>query len=671
MAMQDKIMIDGIDVTEYRLNWVYSGLWDSAIDAMSLKFAPSVKDILTLETGMEIIVTRGYTTDTDEDVFTGQITQVKPFVSEIKLTCKNRMLDAVKSAQTKSWDKDIDTEAGVGSEIFKSICDNSDLEYDDTTIINTGTTDAFKLVKFIQNDEDDFQKMNELAEHYNYMISYDYTANKVIFKPKGYTTYPVPLTVGSEIPGQIKWKENMEQLINKVKIQGATVYDKIVETFAGPDDEFTLSKTPEDTELRKNYSSSSDLLTRGQKDVGTLGTDFDYYIDVEQKKIVLDSNISDVWINYGAQVPLPIILTNNTSVQKYGGPNKKPHFKKFAFNDIKDAKDAEDRGRAILNKYSLPFNEVEKIPVINSIIQANRVFVPGDVVQIIDPFTDKDLTLFVSEVIKSWPHIQDQICAGDQTWKTEDWQAVQMEKINRLFNELNKNQDILIQTYDFDRETTYERRYVYLEANNVVGEAGIYGHPTFGLYGTAKYGALTGGSFVLGHPTFGILGTSKLGKSTGSPIVVILQQGDNTYQEFVYDDEFYDSINSSGVTWDINTKTITIEGLGILYTDKISYGIEYTYFTVVLADVSDDGYEIYISGDGKSSWQQISINTRTAFNSSNNDGVYLKIINTDDGETWPTQFGTWGAIEPNVVLSNTYNNFGEYDSPAIKIKLEE
>jgi len=661
MAMQDKVVVNGIDVTDSRISWYFSGTWGNSIDAVSIELSASVSSLISIETGLEITITRGFTTSEDETVFIGQIIQVKPSPTTITLVCKNRMIDAVKSAQTKSWDIDIDTESGIGSEIFKDICDNSSLNYTpakgihtDGSIVNTGTTIANKIVKFIQNDEDDFQKMNELAEHFNYMIDYDYENELVNFLPKGYTNYPVSITVGQEIPAQIKWKENMEQLINKVKIQGATVYDKMVEEFAPAATIFQLAKTPEDSEVRINSTTTNDLQVRGQKDVGTLGVDFDYYIDVEQKKIVFATDVSNVWINYGAQVPLPIVLTNSTSVEKYGGPNKKPHFKKFAFNDIKDPKDAEDRGRAILNKYSLPFNEAEKVPVIDSIIETNGPFNPGDLVQIIDPYTGKELSLFVTEINKSWPHIQDTISVGDEAWKTEDWQAKQMEKINRLFNELNKNQDILIQTFDVERSTELERRYMYLEASNVVGTSGIYGHPLYGIYGTSTYGSTTGGTCVLGHPTFGRLGVAELGAGTSAKIVVRLQQGNNEYQEYLYDNDFYS--DDSTATLNTTTKEVTFTADQFMITEKLTLGVSYSFITVHIPAITGDVL-IEFSGNNGVDWQTVTLGIRTPITVADNLGTLFRITENNSS---------------TAKIENTYEDgSGNYDEPAIKIKFEE
>ena len=59
----------------------------------------------------------------------------------------------------------------------------------------------------------------------------------------------------------------------------------------------------------------------GQKGVVTVGTDFDYYVDVEQKKIIFATSKSNIWVRYGAQVPMPVVVKNQTSIDTYGGPN--------------------------------------------------------------------------------------------------------------------------------------------------------------------------------------------------------------------------------------------------------------------------------------------------------------------------------------------------------------
>jgi hypothetical protein len=661
MVMLNKIVLNGVDVTAYRVTWDHFVEWDLAIDECTIVFAPSLLNVVTVTAGLSCVVTRGFTTSTDEIVISGQITQIKPLSNQITVTIKGALYEAVKAAQTKSWDLNIDPEGGVGSEIFKDICDNSGLSYTpaltvltDGSIINTGASTASKIVKFIQNDEDDFQKMNELAERYSYTVTYDYDNARVKFEPKGYTIYPVSLNTGVEIPARIQWKENMEQLCNKVKILGATVYDKVnPAVFAGPDTEFQLLKTPEDTEVR-DTSGTGTLYVRGQKNIGTIGTDFDYYVDVEQKKIVFGAAKNNIWVRYGAQIPMPVVLSDLASINLYGGPTLTPHFKRFTYSDIKDVADAENRGRAILLKYSTPFVEAKEIPVVNSVIETNGNIAPGALINIIDSLTAKNVNVFVKIVRKSWPHIYDKITVGDEIWRTEDWQATQMKKINLLFNELNKNQDILIETKDFARTILYERRYVIKYKQSIAGDTLVWGHPTYGIWNEFKWGNVAQASFILGHPSYGILGTSQLGSQASSPIAIIIIQGKMTYKEYMYDTVFHDAVNSTA-TFSTVTNDISFTAGQVWYSDVIDLGATLSFVTLTMGTVVGTlKYEI--SSDNKATWQEISNTVRTAVTTSDGTGTYLRI----------TENATAVAT-----IDNTLDTTGYRTAPGIKLLMEE
>lgn len=631
--MIDEVTIDGTDVTSYRITWDVEDEWNKAIPVAILTFTPTLLDILVPVSGMAVTIKRGFSAITEDFVFNGEITQYKPEANIVTLICKGRMIEAVKAIQTKSWDKDIDTQAGVGSEIFKDLCDHSGLSYDDTTIISTGTDEEYKLVKVIQNDEDDFDIMNMLANRYNYMISFDNSLNKVLFKPKGYTLYSAPLTVGTEIPGQIKWKENAEQLVNKVKIFGATVYDTFVETIAGPLTTFTLTKNPEETEVRVGGSGGT-LQRRGVKNTGTIGTDFDYYVDAELKTVTFGSAQSNVYFKYGTQVPMPVILQNDTSINSYGGPNKTASYKRYSFTDIKDIKDAEDRGNAILAKYSTPFIEAESVPINNSTLQTNGFIKAGDLVTITDTYTKKSaVQVFVQIVKKTFPHVNDKLTIGDELWRTENWQVSQMQKINQLFNELNKNQQILVTALSFPVQTHYERRDLKVLYRD---QSGI---------GT--------GSFILGHPTFGILGTSKLGDATYTTAydTVGIVQYNNIYKEYIYDTDYYES--GTDETWDTATQTISVLAGGDIGVGPIALGYAFNYVTISLGDTTGT-YTIQISADGKNTWQTITEGLKTALTNSDTTGVHLLITATDAI-----------TIEPVIEIDGTYSE------PAITITMED
>ena len=658
MVMTDSISINGTDVTTYRIRWKYFEEWDQAIDMATLHFSPSVASALTLSTGLDITIQRGLSGSQDEYVFRGTITQIRPDIEGVGLVCKSPYIDAVKEGRTKSWDKDIDTAAGVGSEIFKDICDHSEISYSTASITSTGTNEADKLIKLEQRDDDDFDMMNQLGEYYKYAITYDYDNDVAEFHPKGFITYPVSLTVGTDIVSTIEWKENMEQMQNKIKIEGATVYDKIVPAgllTTDVDNAITLTKTPEDTEVRQDNDAGT-LYTRGQKNLGTVGVDFDYYVDEDRKKIYFSGAKADIWVRYGAQVPMPVIVKNQTSIDAYGGVNKIPHFKKYTFNDIKDVTDAENRGNALLQKYSTPFIEAKDIYIHDDIISANGNIKPGNIINIIDNFTVgySNVTAFVKIVEKSFPHTYDKATVGDKIWRTEDWQAEQMIKINSILNQLNKNQDFLVHRFDFARTAYTGRRYTKFDVKDRSGD-----------------GADT---FILGHPTMGILGTAKLGDKGTAFVTQHINQGQNKYREFLYDTTFKDSGSTTG-TWDTTNKEIVVSAGEIAQTSAMALGTTYTYYTLSGDNITTGGTTtglIEISGDGKATWETVTLDARTAFTAADTTGVHIRYTGT--GVT----FGTTGLAFPisfggSITIANGYNQDGsyDYDEPAIYCFLEE
>ena len=607
------VEIDGIDVTDYLLKYTCFDEWRLAISIIDIEFSTAILDYVTPSLSKNIVVKRGFASVEEDYVFNGQIIQRKPSADRVVLSCKGQLIEAIKAGRTKSWDKDIDTEAGVGSEIMKSLCDHSGLSYSSTSIVSTGTTDSDKLVKFVQNDEDDFDRMNELSQIYNNrVIRFDNKTGYVHFEPAGYTTYPQPLVVGVDIPAQIKWKENMEQMINKVKILGATVYDKInPAVFAGPASDFTLSKTPEDTEVRQDNAAGA-LYVRGQKSIGTLGTDFDYYVDVEKKKIVFATDKSNIWIRYGAQVPMPITLKNQTSIDQYGGPDKTPHFKRFSYTDIKDIADAEKRGRAILNKYSTPFVEAQNVPIKDTVLETYGFIKVGDLINITDDFSGETTSAFVKIIQKTYPDPMDKITIGDEIWRTEDWQTTQMEKLNLLFNELNKNEDILTSVFDLNRTTTYGRRYMMRYTRDTSPDY-LWGNTNW-TWGTAP------AIWQLAY--------------TNAIVLSGITQGNNIYVEKFYDEDFKgtpftsDWNTTSGKVY-MSTRTDYQEHNTVATSGSIFLGNK----NIVTATLNctenkfgNDRINYFLSVDGRATWHQVTKGTPYTFAVQGNDLSWMAVF---------------------------------------------
>ena len=115
------------------------------------------------------------------------------------------------------------------------------------------------------------------------------------------------------------------------------------------------------------------------------------------------------------------------------------------------------------------------------------------------------------EVVKSYPHSGDKLIVGDQIWRTENWEVDVQQQLNRLFNELNKNQDILISMVDLNRSVDFEKRYM---KKSKIGRTG---------------------GFILGNKDFDKLGTNKLGRVANKEEVIYLMPGNSIYREYIYD----------------------------------------------------------------------------------------------------------------------------------------
>jgi hypothetical protein len=571
--------IDGVDVTSACLSWVCNEQYKEAIPQVNMMFSPSLNDIITPRVGMSVLIKRGFVSVEEDYVFRGIITQLSPQVGKIEISAKGMLIEAIKSARIRSWDINIDTEAGVGSELFKAHCDNAGLAYDSTSIVSTGTSTIIE--RWVQNDEDDYQKMNQLAELYNYSISYDNKLELTNFSPKGYSTYGHTLVVGVDITKPIAWKYNMEQLCNKVKVNGATVYDVRVQTFAGPDDVFYLDYTPEDTEVRVGGSGGT-LQIRGVEGQPNFGTDYDFYINAENKKLIFSSNESNVYIRYGAQVPQPVVLSDAASIATYGGASSTPTYKIITITDKKTVADAQEAGYAFLSKYSQPFIEAENIPIADNTTQTYGYISVGQLVTIVDPQTGENHTSFVKEVTKSHPHPQDLITIGDEIWRTENWQTKQMEKINQLFNELNKNQRVIITVVDQNPSVNFEPQYLMVEQRTVTD------------------------GFIIGSPTLGIIGTSLLGEPTSTFATNNIIQYNNTYKEWFYNTTFS---GTGTATWDTSAHVLSFTTGQTRTTSSLFYDansvVSVTSATLLYNSTGAGSVAAEVSADGGSSWTAI------------------------------------------------------------------
>jgi hypothetical protein len=647
--MLTKVTIAGIDVTNYIYNWTVTESFDQGISTGTIELSLNVSAILsTITTGNSVLIQRGQVTSTDENVFRGQVTQATKQIDRWQLVIRDALIDAIKKNITKSWDINIDVEGGVASEIFKTIVNNYvGLIADNTSVVSTGTLVTQKLTKFIAKEEDAYSKMKELADIYGYYILYNPTTNKVEFKPKGYTTYGT-MTVGAEVINVPKWLQNMEQLRNKITVHGGAVQDKITQTFNGTGaiTTFSLSRTPDDTQV----FVGGVLKTRGV--TGSSST-YDYTVDSILKTlnfvIAPPAGTNNVSITYGAMIPIPVVVKNLTSIATYGGPNLVPHEYTIQLQQVVTLLDAERYGNEMLSRYSTPFNQT-------SIMLSNdqlALGVPkvGQFIEVIDPFQAKDLVLQINEINKKYPHTNDEFIVGDQRWRTMQFNVTTEDKIRQLLEQLNQNQDLLLSVFDMTRDINYESRYMLMIKTALNSTVLIWGSPVQGFWGiNLWYNPATG--FIVGSLLQGILGTNILGALNTTDYLWRVIQGSNIYKEFFYDNDFK---GTGTATWNTVTKQLTFTSGQTMKTGIIALGTVYSYFTVTLASLTGS-ILTEISYDAGTTWQTVTLGTRTAFAGDTTSGVVIRF--TENAASTAT-------------IANTYNQSGSYNNPGIKVILEE
>jgi len=502
--MKTEVRINGSVVTSYLAKPRGSDAWkveddsDNAVSIADVSFKPNIFSILPIETGSVITIKRGFVTATDEFVFEGEIDDWSSHRTVVTFKCKDKLVEAIKANITYSYDINNDPSGGVISEIFKDMINVwTPLVADDTSVTSTGVTN--KLDKFIAMGEDVYDKGWQLANLVGYFVRYSPALGKVEFRPKGENVYPDTLTVGDQITIVPKWRKNAQQLVNKITVNGATQYDKIVESFAGPGTEFDLAKTPEDTEVRIGGQTGT-LLTRGI--AGSTST-YDYSVDRDTKKLTFTSSRSNIWIRYGAQVPIPVVVQDDDSIDTYGGPDKTPNEKEINVTDARTVADAQIYAIQYIELYKEPFRSTS-FPLSNAQL-AIQPIAPGDMVHIVDNKNSETINdnFVVHKVVKTYPHKNDKIFIGEEDWKTEQWQFNVERNIKKLLKEQAENQDLVQQTKTLNHRYGKKRQRIQA-IGNAINDSFIADNPNPANSGAdvVKAGNRRGGDVTIIDTTY-------------------------------------------------------------------------------------------------------------------------------------------------------------------------
>ena len=620
-----KVIIDGVDVSDHVVNWETEDVYNDAIGTAKIVLGKTINSVLPitqLDTpGLQITIQRGVNSATEEWVFRGEILDIETQGIRYIVNCANKFYEAVRSEVTTSWDINIDEEQGVGSAIYKSL-----IERYTSLIVDAQVTPSEMLItKFICNHADVFERAEKIVEAYNWQHYYDVHEDKIILEPRGNNTGSQVLEVGENVANVPKWKYSKEKLINELTLKGAEQSVQRTVFINGDNTEdqvVVLNETPtsvkvyvgtgsfDPTGTGTKPSNNEGNLKRGGKKGSTSG-EYDYEYDDDsrvrtiyfksssssQPELIPPTGVNNIEVQYTYNLPTPVVDKRPVSISKYG-LHKKTHTR----GDIKNIADAELYVQTTLDFFERPMISTN---IIVSHAQGLRV---GWKYRVVDSFENIDEYLIITKIKKVYPFSGDEITIGDDVTRVAQWEIATMDRVKRLEELQGESQDLLLHIVKNIRTTRAEKRYFELRSRNVAGETGIYGHPVYGLYGTAKYG-----------------GEADLEEWQTIRII----QGENNYKELLYDDLFFDDVRSdSGVIWDYTNKEIIIPPQQTLYTKSLELNSGRTTFNVRfgLTSINLSNMVVSVTYDNVNWIEVSSLNTTVNFPVPATD-IRLKIFN--------------------------------------------
>lgn len=621
MSYIQEVKINSIDVTSYVTKWkVYKNKKEPDSNRAVITCNTNIFTLFNDITNLSLTVSKGDVTASNR-LFTGNIHSYQYANGAVEIVGRDPFWKTRYTLVTKSYDKNVGSEAGKISAIFGDLI--STYGGLTATVVDSGT--LYVLDKFICNDDTVRERAKALTKVLNWQSYWDDITEAVILEPEGYTTYGTTLEVGSNVVNVPSWQTDLTNMRNWLKVKGATRRDWNTQTFVtdGALVSFDLTKTPKDTQVYLDVGAGDVLQTRG---VTEASSSYDYTVDEDQKTVDYPAGSAPaagtLTVNYSYDLAMPVINKNQSSIDLYGRQQESK-----LFDDIRTVDDAELRGANIISKIGLPFN---KTSLMTAGIYDLTV---GKKVRVVDVQQGKDLELTVQNIVYQFPEGYDMVDVGDEDFRLRDFLSNVAERIRELEKKELTNDEIIRSIFEFVYSTIYRARYFQLDKKD--------------------FSAITDEMFILGSFNFGVLGTNKLGDNSGvSYVQDYLMQGNNTYNEFFYDTDFD---GTGTATWDTGNQKLSFTSGQTRTTDLLTLGVAYGFFTVTLGS-STGTITTEISGDGGSSWETVTLNTRTPFTASSVAGVKLRF--TEAGAT-------------TAEIATTFNDDGSNNLPGIKLVLEE
>ena len=595
MVKSQLIKIDGIDVTATRSTSFIDDTVEDQSDKAVIVFAITVDDTsgLTLQTfkTMDIWESDGSGTleSAENKVFSGTVSKITREPTRITVEAYGDLWLAVQTEVNKTYDINIDPSAGKGSEIFKDLADIAGLNYDSSTIVDTGTT--ILINKFVCAKAEVFERMKTLAEIYGYQIFFKPQEDKVYFQPLGYTTNANTIYIGgtnNNVQQRTTWKEDGTKLFNKIEIVGAYQEVQKTESFNGTGSQttFTLEFEPEIT----------DVFVGGVQQIGGVEgstATFDYTVDKDQKQIIFDSGsipgsgTDNVVITYSYRAPRPVVRSNSTSITELGRTIKQV----FTFNDIQSIDDAETRAADLLAVYSQPFvtTTVTLTPTASAALDIS----PGQIIRVVDETFGFDREMLVKRVNLRYPTSDVVVEIGDKEARVGDLERDVTIRLKRLEEELAKAGTFIVEVIDINNSINASKIFLITEKRALDGTTLVYGSASQGTWGTNKWGANAFGDWNR----------------------VFVSQKDATYIEKFIDTYYKASITTA--TW-TTTGSVTFTSGQIAESQAIDLDNGVITKATLNPTVSSGSFDYEMTADG-TNWETVTAGVNHFFTNTGTD----------------------------------------------------
>lgn len=641
---QYRFILGGQDV----LNYIIAAEGDGELDVVpecTVLFNRNIKELFSFDQSTENLfleVWRGINNANERRIFFGLVKDFKVYPPYVKVIFSNKYYIAQKSIAKTSFDRNIDPEEGIISEIYKSlIARYTTLVADNTTVVNTGT--ILRRNKFLCDYDQVYERAEELAKDINYQHYHNDHEDKCFFEPRGFIDTDVVLRVGENIVKQPEWDYNFDGIFNAVTIIGSPQKVEITQYFSGDNTEgqnFQLRYTPTSMKVfvgtgsfdpdTGNKPSNNAVNERLGGKKGSTAGDFDYIYDADEKvrrvyfkatgetqpSFTPPSGTNNIEIQYTYDVPVIVFGRNKASIDKY--TKRETEIKKL---DIDNLNDAELYLQTYLEQRSIPFISTNLLLLGRDDIRIGRLYT------VVDEKNNIERKVLVKKIKWFFPYAPDEIDVGDRAWREADFSVTVWDRLKRLEEKDSRTSELLIQIFPFDgTNTVYESRDFELRRRNTAGGT---------LWDMARWDENNwsdnwSNGFILGSAISGILGTNSLGSSGDVEILVRRTQGQGVYKEFLYDDYYFDDVRSDAeVVWDTTENEIIIPPQKTLYTKSLELNSRRTQATILFPTLTIPAHiTIQITYDNIN-WITVTDGQTVTFPTPATD-IRLRLINTGD-----------------------------------------